>query len=79
MLKELSGVGEEGRSRVLEERVDEFKAFSEAGTLGERLEGASREASLLTCAGIDLRNPFLGGMMDGNLVSRRFENQLICE
>jgi hypothetical protein len=66
MLKVLSGVvEEEGRSRVLEERADEFKAFWEAGTLGERREGTSREESLLTRAGIELRFPFLGGMVGG--------------
>jgi hypothetical protein len=70
MLKVLSGVVvEEGRSRVLE-RADEFKAFWDGGTLGERREGTSREESLLTRAGIELRLPFLGGMVGGGLVSR---------
>jgi hypothetical protein len=71
MLKVFSGVvEEEGRSRVLEERAEVFEAFWEAGTLGERREGTSREESLLTRslltrAGIELRFPFLGGMVGG--------------
>lgn len=66
MLKVLSGVVvEEGRSRDLEEREEEFKAFWEVETLGERREGTSREESLLTRAGIELRFPFLGGMVGG--------------
>jgi hypothetical protein len=70
MLKELSGVVEEGRGRVLEDRADEFKVFSGAGTRGERREGIRREVSLLTRAGIELRDAFLGGIVGGYLKSR---------
>jgi hypothetical protein len=45
------------------------------GILGERREGTSREVSLLTRAGIDLRNPFLGGMVGGGLVESQVESQ----
>ncbi len=38
-------------------------AFAGVEILGERREGSRSDASLLTRAGIDLRLPFLGGIV----------------
>lgn len=78
-LKELSGEVEEGRSRDWGECGEVFMAFASAGILEERREGSRSDASLLIRAGIDLRLPFLGGIVGGGLVNRTPIRQLICE
>ena len=57
-----SSEGREERSRDLVEVGLFFKSLAEDGTRGERREGINVVA-LFTTAGIDLRYPFLGGIV----------------